>query len=155
MKTVYLETSIISYLVARPSRDLIVAAHQQITQEWWQFRDEYELIVSELVVAEASRGDTTASGQRLAILKEVKRLALSEQARTFARQLVSARLVPTNAAADALHIAAAATGGADFLLTWNCAHIANATTRPIIEGWFRARGIMPPVICTPEELLGK
>jgi hypothetical protein len=154
MQSVYVETSIISYLAARPSRDLLVAAHQQVTHEWWQHRHRYELVVSELVVAEASRGEPSASARRLAVISGVKRLALSEQARTFARQLILANLVPANAVADALHIAAAATGGIDFLLTWNCAHIANASIRPRLESWFRARSITPPTICTPEELMG-
>ena len=154
MKSVYIETPIVSYLAARPSRDLIVAAHQQITYDWWQSRNQYELIVSELVITEASRGNTTASALRMTILEGMKRLALSEQARFVARQLVAANLVPAKAIADALHIAAAATGGIDFLLTWNCAHIANATTRPKIENWLRIQGITPPTICTPEELIG-
>jgi len=154
MKTVYLETSIVSYLAARPSRDIVVAAHQQITHDWWHCRGEYELVVSELVVTEASRGDAEAAARRLTALKGIKRLALSEQARFLARQLVTAKLVPDSAIADALHIAAAAASGIDFLLTWNCAHIANAITRPRVDEWFRVRGIMPPVICTPEELLG-
>ena len=154
MKSVYVETSIISYLTSRPSRDLIIAAHQQITHSWWLYRERYELIVSELVIAEATRGDGDASARRLATLKDIKRVALTEQARSVARQLVSANLVPSGAVADAVHIAGAATSGADFLLTWNCAHIANAETRPKIEAWFRAHEITPPVICTPEELLG-
>ncbi len=155
MKSIYLETSIISYLAARPSRDLVVAAHQQLTHDWWEYRSEYELVVSELVVTEASKGDPNVANQRLNLLEGVKRIALSEQARSFALQLTFAKLVPENAVADALHIAVAATSGIDFLLTWNCAHIANAATRPKIEGWFRAHSIMPPTICTPEELLGK
>ena len=155
MKSVYIETSIISYLAARPSRDLVVAAHQQLTQDWWLFRSDYELVISELVVTETSRGDPSAASQRLNLLEGAHRIALSEQALSFARQLISAKLVPENEAADAIHIAVAAASGIDFLLTWNCAHIANAATRPQIDDWFRAQSITPPTICTPEELLGK
>jgi len=155
MKSVYIETSIISYLAARPSRDLIIAAHQQLTHDWWQCSSKYELVVSELVVTEASKGDASAAKQRLALLEGVNRLALSEQAHLFAQQMIFAKLIPKNEMADALHIAVAAASGIDFLLTWNCAHIANAAIRPKIDDWFRVHGITPPTICTPEELLGK
>ncbi len=155
MKSVYIETSIISYLAARPSRDLIIAAHQRLTHDWWQCRDKYEMVVSELVVTEASRGDAFAAEQRLALLDGVHRLAISEQAHIFAQQLIFVKLVPKNEMADALHIAVAAASGIDFLLTWNCAHIANAAIRPKIEDWFRIHSITPPTICTPEELSGK
>lgn len=104
MKSVYIETSIISYLAARPSRDLIVAAHQQLTHDWWHIRSEYELVVSELVVTEVSRGDPDVASQRLSLVEDIKRIALSEQTRSFALQMISAKLVPENAVADALHI---------------------------------------------------
>jgi len=152
--SVYVETSVVSYLSARPSRNLVVAAHQQITQDWWKNYRQYEFVVSELVIAEVSRGDSAISARRLAILKDVKRLVVSEQTRFIVERLVTAKLVPGNAIADAIHIAAAATSGIECLLTWNCAHIANAVTRPRIEEWFRSQGIMPSIICTPEELIG-
>ena len=151
---VYLETSIISYLTSRPSRDLIIAANQQITQEWWQLRrDAFELFVSELVIQEASAGDKIAAGQRLQALEGIPELKLSEEIVVLAEKLVKDGSLPPNAVEDALHIAIATLNGIDYLLTWNFKHLANATMRYKIEGVCRLLGYEPPVICTPQELL--
>ena len=151
---VYLETSIISYLTSRPSRDLIIAANQQITQEWWQLRrDAFELFVSELVIQEASAGDKTAAGQRLQALEGIPELKLSEEIVVLAEKLVKDGSLPPNAVEDALHIAIATLNGIDYLLTWNFKHLANATMRYKIEGVCRLLGYEPPVICTPQELM--
>jgi predicted nucleic acid-binding protein len=150
---VYLETSIISYLTSRPSRDLIIAANQQITQEWWQFRqDAFELYVSELVIQEASAGDKTAAKQRLQTLEGIPELRLSEEIVVLAEKLIKDGALPQNAVEDALHIAIATLNGVDYLLTWNFKHLANATMRYKIEGVCRLLGYEPPVICTPQEL---
>ena len=151
---IYVETSVVSYLTARPSRDLIVAANQQITQEWWQVRrTEFELYVSQMVVQEASSGDPTAAQQRLQVLDETPLLELTEDAVTFAEKLVQDGALPSNAVEDALHIAVAALNGMDYLLTWNFKHLANATMRYRIEQVCRQMGYEPPIICTPQELL--
>lgn len=150
---IYLETTIISYLAARPSRDLVVAAHQQITQEWWQTRRaEFDLFVSQIVVQESSAGDKDAAELRLAILEGIPVLEQSEEATALAQELVNQMALPEKAVVDALQIAIAVVSGMDYLLTWNCTHIANATLRNRIESVCRSNGYEPPVICTPEEL---
>jgi predicted nucleic acid-binding protein len=152
--TVYLETSVISYLAARPSRDLIVAAHQQISQDWWDTRQAWDLSISVLVVSESRTGDAEAAQRRLALLEGLPLLRLNDAATDLAEHLLTRAALPAKAKDDALHIAVAAVHGIDYLLTWNCKHIANARQRPIIEAICEASGYRPPVICTPEELLG-
>ena len=149
---VYLETTIVSYLTALPSRDLVFAAHQQLTSEWWQGRERFDLFVSEAVLQEAAGGDPSPAARRIAALREIPVLAVTEAAANLGRGLVTAQAVPAKAAVDAVHIAVAAVNGMDFLLTWNCAHIANAATRAMIDRVCRTAGLAPPVICTPEEL---
>jgi predicted nucleic acid-binding protein len=151
---VYVETTVISYLVARPSRDVVVAAHQQVTRDWWKACvDRFEFVASELVVREASGGDQEAARERLDALEVLALLEASEEALTLARQLVQRGAVAKTSAEDALHIAIAATGGIDYLVTWNCRHIANAAMRSHIETTCRLAGYEPPIICTPEELM--
>lgn len=152
MESVYIETSIPSYLTAKGSRDLILAAHQQITEEWWENRNRFELFVSEIVLNEISLGDPEAAKRRTDVISDIPLLELTDEARELAHRIIHLRLVPEKALADALHIAIAAANGMDYLLTWNCKHIANAVTRPDIENLCRNMGIIPPVICTPEEL---
>jgi len=152
--TVYVETSIVSYLAARPSRDVITAAHQQLTTQWWATRrSAFRLHISELVVQEASDGDPDAVRRRLDLLEGIPAVAVTADALSFARSLVENRVVPRTAEADALHIAIAAAGGMEYLLTWNCRHIANAQIRGKIEELARLRGFEPPILCTPEELM--
>ncbi len=150
---VYLETTIVSYLTALPSRDLVRAAHQQLTSEWWQRRERFDLFVSEAVLQEAAAGDHLAAARRLAALQEIAILGVTQAAAALAHTLVDTHAVPPAAAVDAVHIAVAALNGMDFLLTWNCAHIANAATRGAIERTCRSAGLVPPTICTPEELM--
>jgi len=150
---VYLETTIVSYLVARPSRDIVIAAHQEVTRQWWaERRDRYDLVVSELVLREAAAGDPTAAEERRAALDTIDVLEVSELALALAEELVRRRAVPPAAAQDALHIAIAVTNAAEYLLTWNCAHIANATMRRAIDDVCSSEGDLPAVLCTPEEL---
>ena len=150
---VYLETSIISYLAARPSRELVVAAHQQITAEWWDSsRHRFDLYTSELVIREAGAGDPDAAKRRLEFLSGLPSLTISEEALALAKRLVEAGTVPRQAGEDALHIAMATLQGMDFLLTWNCKHIANASMWSRIDGICRAQGHKLPAIATPEQL---
>src|SRR4051794_35622462 len=149
---VYLETTIPSYLTAWPSRDLVRAAHQQITREWWSKRDEFELYSSRLVIQECQAGDPQAAADRLAALAGVPLLEPTAEAADLAEALAEGVPLPERAAADALHIAIATVHGMNYLLTWNCTHIANVTLRPRIESVCRAAGFEPPLICTPEEL---
>ncbi|MBX3054092.1 MAG: type II toxin-antitoxin system VapC family toxin [Caldilineaceae bacterium] len=151
---VYVETSVISYLASRPNRDLVIAANQQTTSEWWvERRSSYELYISQLVVQEADSGDADAVERRRRILETIPLLEISEKAAKLAEQLVQKGAVPQVAVEDALHIAVATVNGMAYLLTWNFRHIANATLRSKIEAICRNEGYEPPVICSPQELL--
>ncbi len=151
---VYIETSIISYLTARLSNDLRVAANQSITIEWWETRrPHFELFVSELVTAEAHRGTPDLAQRRLNAIGPLPKLDVTEEVRELARNLVSEGPIPDVAEMDAYHIAVAAVNGMEYLLTWNCTHIANAVMRPRIEEICRQEGFEPPIICTPQELM--
>jgi len=155
MASLYLETSVVGYLASKPSRDLVAAAHQQITTEWWTLRRQaFEIYISELVLQEIRDGDPEAVARRLAIVAGLRSVSIKPAAVELARALMAHAGIPRSAAADALHIALAAAHGLHFLLTWNCRHIANAETRQRVERTCRGAGFAPPVLCTPEELLG-
>ena len=150
----YLETTIASYLTARPSRDLITAANQQMTHDWWHdHRGDFDLYVSQFVIEEASAGDPDAATRRLAMLEDLPQLDVTDAVQHLAQALLTQVPLPPNAQVDALHIAVATVHGMDYLVTWNCTHIANATLRHRIEAVCRAAGYEPPTICTPQELL--
>lgn len=152
---VYVETSVISYLTARPSRDVVVVGHQQTTREWWDSqRSNYELCISQLVLDEAGAGDPSAAYERLTKLSPLLILETTNEALELAKKLLSAGALPEKAADDSLHLAVAAVSSVPYLLTWNCRHLANATMRPVIETTCVSQGFRPPIICTPEELLG-
>jgi hypothetical protein len=151
--TVYIETTIPSYLVARPSRDIVLAGHQVTTQEWWdQRRHGFELFISPLVYDEARMGEPEMAAKRLNALKGIESLALTMEAQHLAEKLFLRLNLPDKAKADAYHIAIAAVYGIDFLLTWNCKHINNLQHLHRIEALCRAEGFTAPVIGTPEEL---
>lgn len=151
--SIYLETSLVSYLVAPPNRDLIVAAHQQLTVDWWQSqRDVYDLFISQVVLEEIRAGDPHLAAKRVAVIDGIAMLKISEAAIQLADNLIKANALPQKAAQDALHIAIACTSDMSYLLTWNCKHIANARMRSAIDTVCRQAGYAPPVICTPEEL---
>jgi predicted nucleic acid-binding protein len=151
--SLYLETSIISYLTGRGSRNVVIAAHQQLTKKWWNMRHhQFELFVSPLVLREVTVGNPTMAQRRLRIVRELPVLALTAEATAVAEQLLKNGPLPPKAEVDALHIGVAAVHGIEYLLTWNCRHIANARTRSQIESICRHMGYEPPVMCTPEEL---
>jgi len=149
---VYIETSIPSYLTAWHSRDLIVAANQEITKQWWDSREQFDLYISALVIQEAGAGNTTAAQKRLEQLDGIPELNITEEVESFAQILIQKVPLSEKARIDALHIAVAALSGMDYLLTWNCTHIANAILRPKLEAICREFGYEPPTICTPQEL---
>ena len=154
MRTVYVETSIISYLTARRPRDIVGAARQQLTVEWWERESaKYDLYVSFVVEDEAAQGDPEAARQRLEQIERLPRLAITAEVRVIAKRLIEQGAVPTTALDDALHISLSAVHGMDFLLTWNCRHIDNAQTRPLIRFVCAEAGLVCPEICTPEELM--
>ena len=153
-KRVYIETSIVSYLTAKPSRDAIRSVHQKITREWWKrSRNEFDLRVSQFVLDEAAKGDVEAAARRLVVLRAIPLLSVTEEAIALGDELVRNGLLPEKAGADALHLAVAAIHGVDFLLTWNCRHLANAKVKARVGRFARAIGLELPVICTPEELV--
>lgn len=150
---VYLETSVVSYLTALPSRDLVQAAHQQVTREWWNRRDRFVLYVSQAVLDEAARGDVEAAARRLTALQGIQALAVTAEVSDLAERFIRENAMPAKAAIDAVHVAVAVVNGMDYLLTWNCTHIANAAIRSKIERICREAELQPTVICTPEELM--
>lgn len=155
MTSVFVETSIISYLRQRQSRSIVTAARQIQTRIWWEERKgDYELFASALVVEEASRGDEVLANERLLALTDLPLLAVNEEVEEIGNILVDRAALPEKARVDALHISTAAFHGVDYLLTWNCKHIANARMRPKIETLLNEIGCAVPVICTPDELLG-
>lgn len=155
MESVYLETSFISYLVARPSGDLIMAAHLKTTMDWWaDRRGQFRCYVSQVVIDEASAGDPNESQKRLAVLATLTPLDVTAEAGAIAQAILASRILPPAAARDALHVAVAAIHGVDYLLTWNCKHLANAQIMRRIESVCQTHGHRMPIICTPEELMG-
>ena len=154
-RSVYIETTIISYLKAWPSRDLVRAAEQQITREWWdEQRPKFDLYTAQRVLIEAGAGDAEAAAERLAVLRELPLLDTTERAIQVADMLLASAALPERADRDALHVGVAADNGMDFLLTWNCRHLANAMLRDRIEEVCEEAGLRPPKICTPDELMG-
>lgn len=152
--SVYIETTIPSYLTAWRSPSLLMAAQQEATRNWWDtVRAEYDLFISGFVVAECSSGDTDAAQRRLGAIRGIPELEASESVEILAEKLLQVTALPSKAKLDALHIAVATVHGIDYLLTWNCKHIANAVTRPKIEWACRSAGFEPPIICTPLELM--
>ncbi|MEK6652529.1 MAG: type II toxin-antitoxin system VapC family toxin [Nitrospirota bacterium] len=152
--TVYIETSVISYLTAKPSRDLIIAAHQQITIDWWETSlTKFDAFVSPVILEEVSRGDSEASRLRLEKISSFPVLEINPDVFNLAELYFSRLDIPDKARADAYHIALASWHGLDYLVSWNCTHIANGRVRMIIEEINSSQGIRTPVICTPEELM--
>ncbi len=155
METVYLETSFISYLVARPSRDTIVAGHQQTTQDWWANRRSiFDCSISQVVIDEASAGDPTEVQKRLNIVVGLPSLDVTTDAESLTQAIMSAGILPPHAFQDATHVALCAVHGIDYLLTWNCKHLANAQIKRRIEVVCTKLGYRIPIICTPDELMG-
>jgi predicted nucleic acid-binding protein len=155
MSSIYLETTVISYLAARRSRILALAWHQKVTHDWWRLRrHDFELFVSELVVMEASRGDAEAAAKRIDLLNELPLLEINDRVYALAEAFIAEGIVPPTYGDDAFHLAISVVHGVDFLLTWNCKHIANAEMRTKIEKIVHKNGFGCPVICTPEELMG-
>ncbi len=154
-KRIYIETTIPSYLAARPSRDLLQAARQQLSHDWWNNeRQHYELCISELVLDEAAAGDLEAAARRLTFLQELPLLDLTNAVNVVAKAIMTSGLLPERAARDAVHIAVSPVHRTDILLTWNCRHIANAAIMKELGQIVANCGHDIPVICTPEELFG-
>ncbi|MGG6266784.1 type II toxin-antitoxin system VapC family toxin [Leptolyngbya sp. AN03gr2] len=154
-ETVYIETSILGYLTARPSRDIVVSANIQITREWWDTRrSDFQLYSSQAVVRETSQGDAEIASERLEILRDFSLLDLNQSVLDLAEQFLGRSNLPAKADVDAVHIAAATVHGMDYLLTWNCKHIANAQIQGKLAEISLDFGYELPILCTPYELLG-
>ena len=152
--TVYIETTVISYRMARPSRDLIIAAHQQITHDWWEMAlPQFNAFISPIVLDEISRGDADAAKLRLDSVASFQLLEVLPEVRSLADSYFSAIEIPEKARADSYHLAVAAWHGMDFLVSWNCTHIVSGRVKRIIEEINSANGIRTPIVYTPEELM--
>jgi len=153
--TVYLETTVPSFLTARPSNDLILAGQQQLTRRWWNTRKrQFSVFISELVISEAGRGDSQAAKRRMEAIANLPILEIDDDAIKLGAVILNSGVIPKKAAADAAHIAVAARHGIDYLLTWNCKHIANAEIIRQLDQVIRDHGYLAPTICTPTELFG-
>jgi hypothetical protein len=156
MKTVCVETSIVSYLTALPARDLLAAAWQNATSRWWETqRLRFEIFTSRLVLDEARKGHPQAAQRRLDVLQTLAHLSMPDPVTDLAMALLTEGALPEKATDDALHVAVSAYHGVDYLLTWNCRHIANAEVADAIIEVCREKGYDAPKICTPEQLLGE
>ena len=154
-RRIYIETTIPSYLTARPSRDIVQAARQQLTREWWDVeRRNYDLCISQIVLDEVAAGDAEAAQRRMAVIDTLPLLDLTFEVDGLAETIMQAGLLPASASRDAVHIAVTAVHQVHFLLTWNFRHIANATIFRDLQHIIMSAGYDMPVICTPEELLG-
>ena len=153
-KKVYVETSVVSNLTARRSLNIVDLARQVATQQWWDDAvASYELFSSVLVEREAQRGDTDAAAQRMEAVARLEKLPIIPEAENLAEKLLEATAVPRTSYEDAVHIAIAVVNGMDFLVTWNCRHIANGETMPKIYETCKVNGFACPLICTPEQLM--
>ncbi len=155
-ETVYIETSILGYLTARSTKNLILAANIEITKDWWEFRrNAFILYTSEAVIDEVTQGDAEIATQRLDILRDFPLLELNKAVQGLAAQFLTRSSLPPKAKVDAIHIAAATVHGMDYLLTWNCKHIANAQIQGKLAEISLDLGYVLPILCTPNELMGE
>lgn len=155
-ETVYLETSIVGYLTARSSKNLILAANIEVTRDWWESRrSAFRLYISQVVLDEATQGDVVIAAKRLEVLRNFPLLELNEAVQDLAAQFLTKSNLPPKAANDAVHIAVATIHGLDYLLTWNCKHIANAQIQKKLSEISLDFGYELPTICTPYELMGE
>ncbi len=154
MPRVYIETSIVSYLRQRASGQVVTAARQLLTRRWWEDeRSNYDLVTSQYVIDEAADGDPQRAQERLETLDDIPLLQLGPEIDAIAEEIMSRAILPAKAQVDALHIAAVAHHRIDYLLTWNCTHIANARILPRIHGVLSDLNCFVPIICTPEEMV--
>lgn len=152
--TVYIESSVISYLTARPSKNALQVERQRLTRLWWRtVRPRFDCYVSETVIEEISAGELAMAKKRLTAVRTLPRLAASEVAADLTEEILHRGFLPSKAATDAAHIAIATTSGMNFLLTWNCTHIANAQVERQVAKICVAHDYEFPVICTPEQLM--
>jgi predicted nucleic acid-binding protein len=154
--SIYVETSVVSYLTSRPSSDLLASAWQKATVDWWETqRSRFDLYTSEVVLEEAARGETEAAARRLEALSGIAILEINEAALALSKALLQEGALPVKALNDSLHVAVSAVHGIDYLLTWNFRHLDNAEIKPLIRRVCISNGHACPEICTPQELMGR
>jgi predicted nucleic acid-binding protein len=153
LATIYLETSVISYLTARPSRDMPTAVRQSYTREWWDSVDKSLVVTSSLVAEEISKGDPEAAAKRLACITDIKLLEVTVDAQNLAKQLMASNLVPSTEPEDALHIAIATLSRCTYLMTWNFSHFVGPVPKAKLMFALREWGYQPPLFTTPEEFM--
>ncbi len=153
---IYIESTIPSYVVARPARDLLQAARQQLTKDWWDLkRAKHELFTSQVVLDEITDGEAAMAQQRLDLMAQIKLLDLTDEAKALTKNILASGLLPADADRDAAHIALATVHEMDILLSWNCRHIANAAIQARLRRLAEKSGYALPVLCTPDELTGE
>jgi len=153
-KRLYIETTVVSYLTAKPSRDIMVAGHQEATRELWpELSAKYETYISALVFEEVRKGDPDQAQMRIEAIEPFPMLDIDDEARTLAQKIITGKGIPVEYPEDALHIAVAAVNGIEVVITWNFAHLNNPFTRKMVRQIIEGEGYGCPEICSPEELL--
>jgi predicted nucleic acid-binding protein len=151
---VYIETSVISYLTAKPSRDIVIAGHQKTTYDWWhKSKNKFDCFISDFVTQEASQGDKNAASLRLNMIKDLYILVVNEEIVQIAENYFKLLKIPDKAKLDTYHLAFAVWYNIDYLITWNCKHIANAINIKKINSFNLINNLWMPVFCTPHELM--
>ena len=151
--TVYIETTIVGHLASRLPNDVVVMGQMLVTRQWWnESRQDFDTFISELVMQEVSQGDAGAAAERLEMIASIPLAPIVDSARQLAAALIAQHGLPENAKVDALHLAICASNGIDYLLTWNCRHLANATRQRALGEICKASGYNAPLICTPQQL---
>jgi hypothetical protein len=154
MRRVYVETTVVSYFTSRPSKDVILAGHQEATRKIWaDLSCKYDAYISALVYEEAQKGDPDQAQRRLEAIKPFQMLDIADETRALASRIVANGGIPKEYPEDALHIASAAMNGMDVLITWNFTHMNNPFMRRKIQRIIEDEGYLCPEICSPEELL--
>ena len=151
---VYIESTVVSYLVARPSNNPILAARQKASRRLREdYADRFEFVISQLVQDEIQRGDITAAQQRLEVVSPLMVLEILPDVDVLVQKLLEAGAVPRNSEPDAQHIAIATVHGIEYLVSWNHKHIVNEHKREHINQVCQEAEFQPTTICTPIELM--
>lgn len=151
---VYIETSVISYLTAKPSRDLIIAGHQKITSDWWhKAKHKFDCYISQIVIEEISMGDKNAALKRMKAIKNLSELTYNQEVKDLASKYLKLLNIPDKSRLDAFHLSFSVIYKIDYLLSWNCRHIANAVVNFKLREFNDKNSLFVPFLCTPQELL--
>jgi hypothetical protein len=147
---IYVETTVVSYLTARPSRNTLAMLRQQLTNIWWEeCLPDYSPVISKMVLDEIMDGDAEAAGRRLAVVQGFPVLGDSPEISALAKELVAQGAIPTKAKEDATHLAFCAINRIPYLVTWNFKHIANETMRSRLKSICEQAGYPFPEMKQP------